>query len=315
MSEFNHISVLLNEVIEALNIKKDGVYVDCTLGGAGHAAKIVEKLSKEGRFIGIDRDIEAIEAAKARLMLLNENEPKINIIRENFKNIENILNDLGIESVDGVLFDLGVSSHQIDTRERGFSYIADGELDMRMDRSQSLSAYDVVNNYDEETLTRIFIEYGEERWGKRVAKFICDFRKTAPIKTTGELVNIIDRAIPKEVRKNTGGHSAKRIFQAIRIEVNDELNILENAFKTAVRFLNPKGRLAVITFHSLEDRIAKNVFKELSTDCVCPKDLPVCVCNHKKSVKIVGKPKRASMTELNDNRRAKSATLRVVEKI
>ena len=315
MSEFNHISVLLNEVIEALNIKKDGVYVDCTLGGAGHATKIVEKLSKEGRFIGIDRDMEAIEAAKARLMLLNENKPTINIIRENFKNIENILNDLDIESVDGVLFDLGVSSHQIDTRERGFSYIADGELDMRMDRSQSLSAYDVVNNYDEENLTRIFIEYGEERWGKRVAKFICDFRKTAPIKTTGELVNIIDRAIPKEVRRNTEGHSAKRVFQAIRIEVNDELNILENAFKTAVRFLNPKGRLAVITFHSLEDRIAKNVFKELSTDCVCPKDLPVCVCNHKKSVKIVGKPKRASMTELNDNRRAKSATLRVVEKI
>lgn len=312
MSEFNHISVLSNEVIDALNIKNDGVYVDCTLGGAGHGAKIVEKLSEKGKFIGIDRDIEAIEAAKIRL---TKKKPQIDIIQSNFKNIENILNNLGIEKVDGVLFDLGVSSHQIDTKERGFSYITNGVLDMRMDRSQSLSAYEVVNTYDEEDLTKIFLEYGEERWGKRVAKFICDFRKKSPIKTTGELVNIIDRAIPKEARRSMEGHSAKRIFQAIRIEVNDELNILENAFKTATNFLNPGGRLAVITFHSLEDRIAKSVFKELSTDCLCPKNLPICVCNHKKSVRIIGKPKRASIAELKDNRRAKSATLRVVEKI
>ena len=312
MSKFNHISVLLNEVIESLNIRENGVYVDCTLGGAGHAAKIVEKLSENGRFIGIDRDVEAINAAKTRL---DGKKPRIDIVQANFKNIENILNNLSVEKVDGVLFDLGVSSHQIDTKERGFSYIADCELDMRMDRTQNLSAYDVVNTYAEEHLTRIFIEYGEERWGKRIAKFICDFRKNAPVKTTGELVNIIDRAIPKEARKNMEGHSAKRIFQAIRIEVNDELNILENAFQTAVKFLNPGGRLAVITFHSLEDRIAKNVFKELSTDCICPKDLPVCVCNHKRSIKIIGKPKKAGKVELSNNRRAKSATLRVVEKL
>lgn len=312
MQKFHHISVLLNEVIESLNIKENGVYVDCTLGGAGHAIKIVEKLSQNGRFIGIDRDIEAINAAKIRL---EGKEPKIDIVQENFKNLENILNNLEIEKVDGVLFDLGVSSHQIDTKERGFSYIANGALDMRMDKHQKFSAYDVVNTYDEESLTRIFLEYGEERWGKRVAKFICEFRKNSPIKTTGELVNIIDRAIPKDVRRNTEGHSAKRIFQAVRIEVNDELNILEHVFKTAVNFLTPGGRLAVITFHSLEDRITKNIFKELSTDCICPKDLPACVCGHKKSVKMIGKPKRASENELNDNRRAKSATLRVVEKI
>lgn len=312
MSEFHHISVLLKEVIESLNIKENGIYVDCTLGGAGHAKKIVERLSGNGRFVGIDRDIEAIEAAKIRL---TGSLPQVDIVRGNFKNIGDILDSLGIDKVDGVLFDLGVSSHQIDTKERGFSYIADGALDMRMDQSQELSAYDVVNKYDEATLTKIFLEYGEERWGKRVAKFICDYRKANPIKTTGELVNIIDRAIPKEVRRNMEGHSAKRIFQAIRIEVNDELNILENAFKTAVERLNKGGRLSVITFHSLEDRICKNVFKELATDCLCPKEFPVCRCNHKKNVKIIGKPKKASNFELNDNRRAKSATLRVVEKV
>ena len=312
MNNFHHISVLLDEAIDALNINPVGVYVDCTLGGAGHAAKITQKLSKGGRFVGIDQDEDAIEAARERL---TDTDAEINIVKDNFKNLRNILNDLKIEKVDGILFDLGVSSHQIDTAERGFSYINDGALDMRMNKEQKLSAYDVVNKYGKEDLERIFYEYGEERWGKRVAEFICDFRKKAPIKTTGELVNIIDRAIPKEVRKNTEGHSAKRIFQAVRIEVNDELNILEQSFKTAAEFLSPGGRLAVITFHSLEDRVCKNTFKELATDCLCPKDIPVCVCNHKKSVKIIGKPIRPGDREINGNSRAKSAILRVAEKL
>lgn len=312
MNEFHHISVLLNEATDSLNIKENGIYVDCTLGGAGHARNVVSKLSKDGRFVGIDRDIDAINAAKLRL---DESLPEVYIVQGNFKNLANILDRLKIEKVDGILFDLGVSSHQIDTKERGFSYIADAALDMRMDKTQKLSAYEVVNAYDENQLEQIFLKYGEERWGKRVAKFICDFRKNSPIKTTGELVNIIDRAIPKEVRRNTEGHSAKRIFQAIRIEVNDEINILEDTFKAAADRLNKGGRLSVITFHSLEDRICKNVFKELSIGCICPKDLPICVCNHKKTVKIIGKPIRASVEELKNNRRAKSATLRVVERI
>lgn len=312
MENFHHISVLLNETIDALNIKPNGVYVDCTLGGAGHAAKIIEKLSADGRFIGIDQDADAIKAARERLV---NNEAKIDIVKDNFKNLRNVLNGLDIEKADGILFDLGVSSHQIDTAGRGFSYITDGALDMRMDREQTLSAYDIVNGYEQKDLERIFYKYGEERWGKRIAEFICDFRKNAPIKTTSELVNIIDRAIPKEVRRNAEGHSAKRIFQAVRIEVNDELNILEQSFKTAAEFLKPAGRLAVITFHSLEDRVCKNTFKELATDCLCPKDVPVCVCNHRKSVKIIGKPIRPSEAEVDANKRAKSAILRVVEKL
>lgn len=312
MESFHHISVLLKETIDALNIRQDGIYIDCTLGGAGHASKIVERLSKNGRFVGIDQDADAVEAARERL---KDTTAEIDIVKDNFKNLENILNDLNIEKVDGVLFDLGVSSHQIDKRERGFSYINSGALDMRMDREQKLSAYDVVNDYAKEDLERIFYEYGEERWAKRVAEFICDFRKKSRIKTTAELVNIIDRAIPKEVRRSAEGHSAKRVFQAIRIEVNDELNILENAFKTAAKFLNPGGRLAVITFHSLEDRICKNTFRELATDCLCPKDIPICVCHHKRSVKIIGKPIRPGADELNANGRSKSATLRVVEKL
>lgn len=311
MSNFYHIPVLLNETIDALNIKSNGVYVDCTLGGAGHAKKILSRLSG-GKFVGIDQDADAIAAAKERL---SSNETKINIVRGNFKDIGDILDGLSIFKVDGVLFDLGVSSHQIDTADRGFSYINDGPLDMRMNRERSLSAADVVNSYSEEDLNRIFHDYGEERWGKRIAQFICNFRKTLPIKTTRELVDIIDRAIPKEVRKNQEGHSAKRVFQAIRIEVNDELNILENALKTAAARLNIGGRLAVITFHSLEDRAVKNVFKELATDCICPKEIPVCVCNHKRSVKIIGKPIKATELELENNSRAKSATLRVVEKV
>ncbi len=312
MAEFHHISVLFDETIDALKIKPDGVYVDCTLGGAGHALGIVSRLSEKGRFIGIDRDEDAIEAAKKRLSGVN---PKIDIVRGNFKDLKKILDTLAVDKIDGCLFDLGVSSHQIDTAERGFSYMHDGPLDMRMDTSAAFTAKNVVNAYDEEELGRIFKEYGEERWGNRIAKFICNYRKEKPIETTFELINIIERAIPKDIRRYSRGHCAKRVFQAIRIEVNDELKFLGDVFKEAVFRLNPKGRLAIITFHSLEDRIAKKTLKELATDCICPKSYPVCVCHHKKSIKLVGNLIRAGEEEIKANSRAKSATLRVVEKL
>ncbi|MBO6178395.1 MAG: 16S rRNA (cytosine(1402)-N(4))-methyltransferase RsmH [Selenomonadaceae bacterium] len=312
MEKFHHVSVLFDETMVALNINPDGVYVDCTLGGAGHALGISSKLSKNGRLIGIDQDEDAIIAASERLTDLN---PKIDVVQGNFRDLAKILDSLKIDKIDGCLFDLGVSSHQIDTAERGFSYIKDGPLDMRMDKNADFSAKDVINKYTEEELGRIFKEYGEERWGNRIAKFICNFRKEKTIETTFELIDIIDRAIPKDVRRNMEGHSAKRIFQAVRIEVNHELDSLEDTFKEAALRLNPKGRLAIITFHSLEDRIAKKTLKELSTDCICPKTYPICLCNHKKSVKLIGKPIRATGEELNANRRAKSATLRVAEKL
>lgn len=310
--EFEHVSVLPQEVIAGLNIKPDGTYVDCTLGGAGHASRIAEKLNENGHLIGIDQDDDAIEAASSRL---KPYKCKIDIVHSNFKNLEQVLKDLQIEFVDGFLFDLGVSSYQLDEADRGFSYMHDAPLDMRMDKTGRFSAYDVVNGYDEEKLNYIFKTYGEERWSKRIAQFIVEYRRENPIETTGQLVDIIRRAIPAAVRKKAMGHPAKRIFQAIRIEVNNELGILEDTFRTAVSHLNCSGRIAVITFHSLEDRITKNVFKEMARGCICPPQLPVCVCHHKAQIKLCGKAIKPSNEEMEENSRSKSAKLRIAEKL
>lgn len=310
--EFEHVSVLPQEVIAGLNIKPDGTYVDCTLGGAGHASRIAEKLNENGHLIGIDQDDDAIEAASSRL---KPYKCKIDIVHSNFKNLEQVLKDLQIEFVDGFLFDLGVSSYQLDEADRGFSYMHDAPLDMRMDKAGKFSAYDVVNGYDEEKLNYIFKTYGEERWSKRIAQFIVEYRRENPIETTGQLVDIIRRAIPAAVRKKATGHPAKRIFQAIRIEVNNELGILEDTFRTAVSHLNSGGRIAVITFHSLEDRITKNVFKEMARGCICPPQLPVCVCHHKAQIKLCGKAIKPSNEEMEKNSRSKSAKLRIAEKL
>ena len=310
--EFYHISVMLEETVQGVVTDPRGTYVDCTLGGGGHSHRITELLAPEGRLIGLDQDEAAIKAASERLA---DASCRVDIVHSNFRHLEKVLHDLGIEQVDGVVFDLGVSSHQIDTAERGFSYMQDAPLDMRMDPEASLSAYDVVNTYSHEDLARIFHDYGEERWGKRIAEFIVKERETAPIKTTGELVEVICKAVPKAVRRAATGHPAKRIFQAIRIEVNDELGILENAFKTAVKFLKPGGHLAIITFHSLEDRIAKQTLKELARGCICPPELPVCTCNHKPEIKLLGKPRQATKEELRGNSRSKSAKLRIAEKL
>lgn len=310
--EFEHISVLPQEVIAGLNIKPDGIYVDCTLGGAGHASRIAEKLNENGHLIGIDQDDDAIAAATSRL---KPYKCKIDIVHSNFKNLEQVLKDLQIEFVDGFLFDLGVSSYQLDEAERGFSYMHDAPLDMRMDKTKEFSAYNVVNEYDEDRLNYIFKTYGEERWSKRIAQFIVQYRREKTIETTGQLVDIIRRAIPAAVRKKATGHPAKRIFQAVRIEVNNELGILEDTFRAAVNHLNSGGRIAVITFHSLEDRITKNVFKEMARGCICPPQLPVCVCHHKAQVKLCGRAVKPSDEEMEKNSRSKSAKLRIAEKL
>lgn len=310
--EFHHISVMLEETVKGLVTNKEGIYVDCTLGGAGHSHRIAEMLSPEGRIIGIDQDEEAIEAAKERL---KDVKCHVDIVHSNFSHLDEILKAEHAPLVDGVVFDLGVSSHQIDTAERGFSYMHDAPLDMRMDPEAKFSAYDVVNTYSEKELDRIFHDYGEERWGRRIAQFIVKEREKKPIERTGELVDIICKAVPKAVRQAANGHPAKRIFQAIRIEVNDELGILENAFKTAVHHLKPGGRIAIITFHSLEDRIAKNTLKKMARGCICPPELPVCVCHHKPEIRLLGKPKQATSEELAHNSRSKSAKLRIAEKL
>ena len=310
--EFHHISVMLEETVKGLVTNKEGIYVDCTLGGAGHSHRIAELLSPEGRIIGIDQDEEAIAAAKERL---KDVKCHVDIVHSNFSHLEEILEAQGAPLVDGVVFDLGVSSHQIDTAERGFSYMHDAPLDMRMDPEAKLSAYDVVNTYSEDDLDRIFHDYGEERWARRIAKFIASARRERPVETTGELVDIICRAVPKAVRRAENGHPAKRVFQAIRIEVNDELGILAGALRAAVQHLRPGGRLAVITFHSLEDRIAKQTLKEMARGCICPPELPVCVCHHKPEVRLIGKPRQARQAELAANMRAKSAKLRIAEKL
>lgn len=308
--EFKHIPVLLEEVLEALNIKEDGIYVDCTLGGAGHSSEIVKRLSPKGRLIGIDQDMNAINAAKERL----KEYENIAYVHNNFYNIDEILKEQGIDKVDGILMDLGVSSHQLDTAERGFSYMKDAPLDMRMNRDEIFSAYQVVNQYSEEELFRIIKEYGEERFAKRIAKAIVVERSNKPIETTFQLVEIIKKVIPMKLQKN--GHPAKKTFQAIRIEVNKELQILNKALEDSVNSLNIGGRLAVITFHSLEDRIVKVKFKELENPCTCPKEFPVCICNKKPLVKLTTKkPIEPSEREIEMNSRSKSSKLRVLEKI
>ena len=306
---FKHKSVMLDEVLNALDVKPEGTYLDCTLGGAGHARAIGERLNERGLLIGLDQDEDAITAATENLSGLACD---VRIVRGNFSELNAILDDLGIDKIDGATFDLGISSYQIDTANRGFSYMHDAPLDMRMDRRRTLTARDVINSYDEDRLIKIFREYGEERFAKRIAAAVCRTRKTSAIETTGELARLIERTAP---RTQHGGHPAKRVFQAIRIEVNGELDILADAIKKAVDRLKPGGRLAVITFHSLEDRIIKETFRTLAQGCICPKSFPVCVCNHKASIKILGKAKAPTLAEVEGNSRAKSAKLRVVEKI
>ena len=309
--EFKHISVLLNECIEGLNIKEDVIYVDGTLGGAGHSSEIIKNLCERGRLIGIDQDKDALKAAKEKLKDYNN----VTFVHSNFYNIENILHDLNIAGVDGILMDLGVSSYQLDNGERGFSYMQDAPLDMRMNRENSLSAYEVINSYSEEDLFRIIKDYGEEKFAKRIANFIINKRKEKNIESTLELVDVIKAAIPAKARRE-GPHPAKRTFQAIRIEVNKELEIIEKTIRDGVERLNVGGRMAIITFHSLEDRIVKTVYKNLANPCTCPSSFPVCVCNKKPIVKIITrKPIEASKEELDYNPRSRSAKLRIIEKI
>lgn len=309
--EFKHISVLLEESVKALDIKEDGVYVDGTLGGGGHSYRILAQCPKTA-LIGIDRDPEAIEAAKKRL---NKFSGRVTFVNRNFGEIKDILNELGIEFINGAVLDLGVSSYQLDNAGRGFSYMNNAPLDMRMNRSDDLSAYDVINRYSLDELTRIFFEYGEEKWSRRIADFIVREREKKPIETTFELVDIIKAAIPKKARLD-GGHPAKRIFQAVRIEVNGELRILEDAIKDFIDVLAPGGRLAVITFHSLEDRIVKQTFAALAKGCTCPKEFPVCVCGKKPQIRLLTrKPIEPGKEEIENNSRSKSAKLRVAEKL
>lgn len=309
--EFKHIPVMLDEVINGLNIKENGIYVDATIGGAGHSIEIVRKL-KSGILIGIDQDINAINRSST---ILEEYKDKVILVHRNYSEIKSVLAELGLTKVDCILVDLGVSSHQLDTAQRGFSYNLEAPLDMRMDTSKDFSAWNVVNQYSLDELTNIFYKYGEEKWAKRIAEFIVQERKIKPIETTFELVSVIKKAIPKKVRQ-TGHHPAKKVFQAIRIEVNNELEVLENTIEDMVDVLNIGGRLAIITFHSLEDRLVKDKFRELNTSCICPKEFPVCVCNHVKKIEIITKkPIQPTSDEINENPRSHSAKLRIAERI
>ena len=308
--EFNHVPVLLDRCIECLNIKKGGTYVDGTLGGAGHSLRILEKLNGTGKLIGIDQDKEALTYAKERLKKYSN----VEYIWDKHENIKEILNDLGISQVDGILLDLGVSSYQLDEPSRGFSYMQDAFLDMRMNKESDFSAYDVVNNYSEEELANIFYLYGEERYSRSIAKKIVQKRKEKKIETTFELVDIIKEAIPIKAR-NEKQHPAKRVFQAIRIETNKELVGLENTIKDAINLLKPGGKLLIITFHSLEDRIVKKTFEDMEGKCTCPKDFPKCVCGYISYGKVITKkPSIPNIEELEINPRARSAKLRVFEK-
>ena len=309
--EFKHVTVLLNEAVDILDIKPEGIYVDGTLGGAGHSLEIVKKLTS-GKLICFDQDINAISAAKEKLKNFMD---KTILVHSNFENLREELNKLGIESIDGFLVDLGVSSHQLDVPERGFSYMQDAPLDMRMDNNAEFSAYDVVNTYSEAELKRVIKDYGEENWSARIAKLIVERRATMPIRTTFELVDAIKAAIPKKMR-DENQHPAKRTFQAIRIEVNRELDVIEKTLLAAVEMMNKGGVLAVITFHSLEDRIVKNVFKKLQYSCTCPPEFPVCICNSKQVVEIITrKPILPSENEVEMNPRSRSAKLRAARKL
>ena len=308
--EFKHISVLFGESIDALNIKPNGIYADGTLGGGGHSHGILST-NDSCRLIGIDQDKEAIAAAKERL---KEFDGRVTFVNRNFSEIKDILSELDIDEIDGAVLDLGVSSYQLDNAERGFSYMHDAALDMRMNTSSPKSAYDVVNSYSCEELMRIFYDYGEEKWSKRIAEFICEKRKTKPVETTFELVEIIKAAIPKKARME-GGHPAKKTFQAIRIEVNQELTVLKESLDTMIDHLNPGGRICVITFHSLEDRITKIKFRENENPCTCPPDFPVCVCGKVSKGKVITrKPIIPSEEEMTENKRSKSSKLRIFER-
>lgn len=307
--DFHHIPVLFNETIEMLDCQPGDIIVDGTLGGGGHAQAILERILPGGTLIGIDRDPDALEAARRRLCKYQDS---LITIHDNFANIESILGQLGIEAIDGMIMDLGVSSYQLDKGSRGFSYQSNAPLDMRMDPTQGLSAHDVVNKYDERRLTRIISQYGEERWAARIAKFIVDNR---PIDTTEQLTQVIKAAIPAKARRQ-GPHPAKRTFQAIRIEVNKELEILEGAIESAVNKMKSGGRLCIITFHSLEDRIVKNTFKKLQNPCTCPPDAPICICGNQPLIKIVTrKPIIPSEREISENPRSRGAKLRACQKL
>ncbi|ABX42840.1 16S rRNA (cytosine(1402)-N(4))-methyltransferase RsmH [Lachnoclostridium phytofermentans] len=309
--EFKHISVLLQETIDSLNIKPDGIYVDGTLGGGGHAYEVLKRLSPKGRYIGIDQDEDAIAAAGKRL---SEFSDQVTIVRSNYCNMKQVLKDLGIDKVDGILLDLGVSSYQLDTPERGFSYRENAPLDMRMDNRNSLTARDIVNEYSEQEIYRIIRDYGEDKFAKNIAKHIVRMRSEKPLETTDELTEAIKAAIPMKIRMNTG-HPAKKTFQAIRIELNHELEVLTNTLEDMIDLLKEDGRLSIITFHSLEDRIVKAAFRKNENPCVCPPNFPVCVCNRKpKGIHITKKPILPSEQELEYNKRSKSAKLRVFEK-
>ena len=308
---FRHTSVLLGPSIEQLQIRPNGIYVDGTLGGGGHSYHIAERLTEDGRLIGIDRDEDAICAASKRLEPFTD---RVTIVKNNYGNIREVLDRLEISQVDGILLDLGVSSYQLDTAERGFSYMADAPLDMRMDREESRTAWDIVNTYSEQELFRVIRDYGEDRFAKNIAKHIVKQREEKPVETTGELVKIIQGAIPMKVQK-TGGHPAKRTFQAIRIELNRELTVIDEVIDTMIDVLKPGGRLCIITFHSLEDRIVKSRFRTAENPCICPREFPVCVCGRKSKGHVVTrKPILPSETEMEENPRARSAKLRVFEK-
>ena len=308
---FNHKSVLLRETIEGLRIRPEGTYVDGTLGGGGHSLKILEKLNDQGRLIGIDQDEAAVAAAGERLKGFSN----VTIVRNNYCNIVQVLGSQGIEKVDGILLDLGVSSYQLDTPERGFSYMSDAPLDMRMDNRGSMTAADIVNNYSRDELTRVIRTYGEEKFAAAIAGHITAAREGGPIKTTGELVEIIKASIPQKFLR-TMGHPAKQTFQALRIELNNELKVLSGTLDTMIDLLAPGGRICVITFHSLEDRIVKNIFKDAQDPCTCPPNFPVCVCNKKPKGNIITKkPITPTEEEIEDNPRSKSSKLRIFEKI
>ena len=312
MSEFKHLPVMLHQVIEYLEPKSGGIYLDGTMGLGGHSRAILEASEPQGRLIALDRDEDAISAGKATL------EPymaRVTIIRERFSQIAEVAKEFAPEGLDGILMDIGVSSFQLDEAERGFSYMQDAPLDMRMDRRQKKSAYEVINKYDKDELTRIFYQYGEENWSKRIAEFICAARKEKVIETTGELVRIIKNAVPRNAR-DKDQHPAKRVFQALRIEVNNELGELEQAIMGAAASLKKGGRLAVITFHSLEDRIVKEKFNYLAADCICPPNIPVCICDKMQEVRIITKkPLTAETEEIESNPRARSAKMRVCERV
>ena len=312
--EFSHKSVLLDETIEGLHIREDGTYVDGTLGGGGHAYHVCSRLSDKGRFIGIDQDAAAIEAASIRL-LPYQDKVKIDIVRSNYQQTPQVLHDLGVGGVDGIVLDLGVSSYQLDTPERGFTYREDVPLDMRMDQRGTRTARDIVNEYSEQELFRVIRDYGEDKFAKNIAKHICTARAVKPIETTGELTEIIKQSIPMKIRA-TGGHPAKKTFQAIRIELNQELEVLKNSLDDMIELLNDEGRICIITFHSLEDRIVKTIFKRNENPCTCPSNFPVCVCGKKSKGKVITrKPILPSEEELEENTRSKSAKLSVFERV